>query len=215
MHAYDKIIEKEDKGEEPMYRPRNWKKKERENKKKLMKDNWFRRNGEESVLFVTATPRSELKRAYEEVIRKNGKVNIRIVEKGGAPLIKKLKRNETNQTNECDCIICHNNKEKGKCKQESVIYSIKCDECGDTYIGETSRNSLCRIKEHMSAYNNTTKDSVLVRHEAQKSHENPGSYTTKIMKQYRDDPLRRQTAEEYYIQMNGSINKQINQDRYE
>ena len=42
-------------------------------------------------------------------------------------------------------------REDGKrtCERQSVTYDIKCAECNDIYIGETSRSMYTRGKEHM------------------------------------------------------------------
>ena len=53
MKAYAKIKDDKDKGIRPMYRPREWRRKEREK--------WYSKGGNESVIFVPATNRSELK----------------------------------------------------------------------------------------------------------------------------------------------------------
>ena len=38
---------------------------------------------------------------------------------------------------------------KGPCDRQSVTYNIKCGECNDIYMGETSRSAYTRGKEHM------------------------------------------------------------------
>ena len=40
---------------------------------------------------------------------------------------------------------------KGPCDRQSVTYDIKCAECNDIYIGETSRSAFTRGKEHMKS----------------------------------------------------------------
>ena len=47
-----------------------------------------------------------------------------------------------------DCPVCREDG-KGPCDRQSVTYNIKCAECNDIYIGETSRSSYTRGKEHM------------------------------------------------------------------
>ena len=70
LNAYDRMIEKEERGEEPLYRPRDWKKNKRLENKRMKKENWFRGKDrkKESVFFIPATPHSVLKRKNQEVI---------------------------------------------------------------------------------------------------------------------------------------------------
>ena len=70
LKAYGAIVAKDACGEEPMYRPRGWRSEERARKKREKKEAWYKKGGCESVIFVPATPRSELKRRYEEEIKK-------------------------------------------------------------------------------------------------------------------------------------------------
>ena len=62
LNAYAKMREKDERGEEPLYRTRQWKKEERLDKRRDKKSNWFRgKDGEEeSAIFVTATPGGKL-----------------------------------------------------------------------------------------------------------------------------------------------------------
>ena len=83
------------------------------------------------------------------------------------------------------------------CKREGVVYQLKCQQCGDLYIGETSRPLHSRIKEHKTAYTNKTKTSTLYKHATEKQHDTV-DITTKILCQYKDDPMRRQLGEAVY-----------------
>lgn len=68
MSTYDKMIEKDVKGEEPLYRPMNWKRVERAKSRRTKRGEWFKGGGQgnETVIFVPATPGSELKRRHEK-----------------------------------------------------------------------------------------------------------------------------------------------------
>ena len=72
LNAYDVIYEEDDAGIEPRYRPRDWKRGEREVKKRQREESWFRDGGAETVIFVPNTPHSELKHRYMNEIRKTG-----------------------------------------------------------------------------------------------------------------------------------------------
>jgi len=207
INAYNKIIDKDNEGTEPMYRPKTWRKAERFTEKRNKSENWFKRGQEESVLFVPATPKSELKKLYEEVIKKS-KLEIKVAERGGTSLVHKLKRNDALESNTCECAICKTNPQgKGLCRLEGVVYCLTCDECGDKYYGETARNALSRIQEHMSDYKNQKKDSVMLRHANDKHHNTKyPSFSTTICKSHKDDALRRQITENVMIRKSGDIN---------
>ena len=59
LSAYDKMLEKDAKGEEPLYRPRDWKRVERAKCRRAKKGEWFKggEQGNETVIFVPATIR--------------------------------------------------------------------------------------------------------------------------------------------------------------
>ena len=45
-----------------MYRPKGWNREEREQERARKKVNWYKKNGSESVIFVPATPGSQLQK---------------------------------------------------------------------------------------------------------------------------------------------------------
>ena len=61
LAATNKMRTEEISGKRPMYRARTWKREERRKEKRMKSKNWYRKGGNESVLFITATPNSELK----------------------------------------------------------------------------------------------------------------------------------------------------------
>ena len=101
-------MEKNACGEEPMYRPRGWRSEERARKKQEKKEAWYKKGGCKSVIFVPATPRSELKRRYEEEIKKT-KYSIKIVQQSGLTLKSHLQRSNPFANERCrrgECIVC-------------------------------------------------------------------------------------------------------------
>ena len=77
-----------------MYRKKYWNRETRDIKKREKQENWFKAKGEESVIFIPATPKSELKNRVEQTVKER-KLNIRIVEKGGTPIKKPTKEVKT------------------------------------------------------------------------------------------------------------------------
>uniref|UniRef100_A0A7I4Z0J7 GIY-YIG domain-containing protein n=1 Tax=Haemonchus contortus TaxID=6289 RepID=A0A7I4Z0J7_HAECO len=47
-----------------------------------------------------------------------------------------------------NCVVCPNGSE-GDCAIAGVVYRIICRNCGDEYIGETSRPLYVRVREHL------------------------------------------------------------------
>ena len=54
--AYDNIKQEDADGVRPMYRPKDWDRKGREEKKMKKRESWFREGGAETVIFVPSTP---------------------------------------------------------------------------------------------------------------------------------------------------------------
>ena len=63
--------EKDRRGRKPMYRKREWKRNEKRREKIRKSKDWYKKGGKESVLFVTATPESELKNKLQKEIEKS------------------------------------------------------------------------------------------------------------------------------------------------
>ena len=90
--AYDKMIEADEKQERPLYRKREWRRKERRKEKDAKRNKWHKKGGYSSVLFVAATPQSELRNKMQEVDKT--KFKIKVIEKSGKKLIRHLQRND-------------------------------------------------------------------------------------------------------------------------
>ena len=209
INAYKKIKEKDRNGTQPMYRKRDWRKEEREKEKKKKRTGWFRKGGKRSVIFIPATPKSKLKKLYEDAIRKS-ELPISVVERSGITLKNKLQKSDPlGKAKKChnkeECMICMNG---GKsCRKEGITYEIECEECGDKYIGESARNGYTRGREHLNEYKNKSKNSVLLRHAGEK-HDDTSRNTTykmRITGIYKGDPTLRQVTESVKIQNSRNI----------
>ena len=69
--GYGRQVEAADRGEKPLYRPRQWKEEERRRAKSLKRAAWFR--PADAVLFLPATPDSLLADKAREVVNQEGK----------------------------------------------------------------------------------------------------------------------------------------------
>ena len=158
------MVARDQQGTEPMYRPRSWKRVERAEAWRVKKSEWFRgaEKKNESVIFAPATPGSELKKRYLDIIRKTG-VKITVAEVPGSTAKSKIKKSDPFRNRKCrdcdNCMVCGNGGKGGRSRRTGVTYEVKCKRCGEKYIGETSRNAYTRGKEHMSGIEKKSKDS--------------------------------------------------------
>ena len=98
FNVFQKQKEADKNGETPLYRPRGYKKTERNDQKKAKKSNWFTKDGSKSFVMVPAMPGSKLKKKIEkrlEAIKLPEKV--KIVEKADPKFAQILKNTQKNR----------------------------------------------------------------------------------------------------------------------
>ena len=166
LKAYEEIQEKEKKGDEPMYRTKKWRRRDRQEQKREKKKSWYKKGGYDTVVFVPPTPKSKLKKSFEEEIKKTD-FKIKVVETAVTPIKRLLQKSQPFPNKKCrneeKCMVCSNS-DRGMCRNECVTYKIECSNCDSVYIGESARNAYTRGAEHTTALHNKDKDSVLYRH---------------------------------------------------
>ena len=102
---------------------------ERAKCRRAKKGEWFKggEQGNETVIFVPATPGGELKRRYQEVIRA-AKVKVGVSEVPGANLKKRLQKSDPFKERKCNdsekCMVCGDGK-GGMCRREGVTYDTR------------------------------------------------------------------------------------------
>ena len=64
LSAYTKKLETGSTGAVPLYRKREWNRKDRRKEKEEKGKNWYKKEDKESVLFITATPNPNSGNAY-------------------------------------------------------------------------------------------------------------------------------------------------------
>ena len=170
LNKYKSIVKKDKSGECPMYRNKEYKKRERYRKKQQNKSRWYKKGKTDykSIIFVPATPNSRLQKQYKQVIKKH-KVNIKVIEQAGKQLKTILQKSDPFKQVNCqdeNCFPCLSNK-SGKptnCHKDGIVYQISCKECPAVYIGESARNANCRGREHIKDYETNKDCSIMQRH---------------------------------------------------
>ena len=91
VKTYRARQEAELKEERLMNRFKGWRKDEREVEKSGKRNNWHKRGRDEAVIFVPATPGSQLRKGYQSEIRNQG-YKIKVVEKTATTLKEVLQK---------------------------------------------------------------------------------------------------------------------------
>ena len=160
------------------------------------KNDWYKRGGNEAVIFVPATPNSQLQRKYQKEIKRQG-FKIKVVEKAGIAIKTLLQRSDPCKPRQCereDCLVCRTDG-KGPCDTQSVTYEIKCTECNNIYVGETSRSAYTRGKEHEKSLSNKEERSALWKHCKEKRNNEVQRFQMSVTGLYPNDAMLRQISE--------------------
>ena len=216
INAYQKIVEAEKNGERPMYRHKGWKQKQREKEKEKKSKNWLNTTKYNSVIFVPATPRSELQKQMQRKIDTTD-IKIKVIERTGMALKQKLQKSDPFREKKCkrlDCFLCTTGG-KGNCDRANIKYSIDClgdgETCSAIYHGETSENAYTRGKEHLQDIKSG--HSRFHKHCNERHNKVLQPLRMNVDKTYKEDATKRQIMEGVYIYKT-STNDRIN-DRAE
>ena len=195
LNAHEKLKDGEGR---TIYRGKENNTPQRRAQRRRERKKWFKKGGYESVLFVQATPNSELKHQVPEEIAASN-INIKVVERAGTKIKRILQKNDPFDKTMCaegECFVCDTTK-TGNCRQPGVTYDIKClGDCnGDVYGGETHGNAYTRGGEHRYQYQRKYESSVMYKHCVKKHGGEPQAFEMRVVDQSRDDPLMRQIKE--------------------
>ena len=199
--AYMKLKEREDRGG-VMHRPRNLQRNERRKEKLEKKKSWFGTKYE-TVLFVPATPNSELQQELQKKINET-KVKMKVIEKSGTKLVRLLQRNDPFRRKECSkankCLVCSGEK-PGGCRDNGVTYKIECeDECNFEYTGQTNQNGYTRGEKHLQEYHQGYEKSPLWKHCMNIHQGELKKFQMIIVDKVRNDATKRQILEAVRMQ---------------
>ena len=181
----------------PLHRTREWRKNDREKSKVLKKESWFKKGGNESVIFIPATPKGELRKKMQKRIDESD-MSIKVIEKTGCTLKRILQKTSIAEKKECqdkECMICKTSRKKGFCRKEGITYEIVCKDCKERYIGETGRCGKERCKEHAEELKKKKESSVLWRHCREKHDGEKQEFAYKVRQVFGRDATLRQLTE--------------------
>ena len=127
---------------------------------------WYQRNGGyESVMFVEATPESELKKRIQMVVKRLH-LKIKVVERAGCTIKSMLQRSNPFGVKDClrdRCLICSQGCGTD-CRTRGCVYEFLCVDCSRRYRGQTGRSIYERGVEHLKAWEREEDGCPLQRH---------------------------------------------------
>ena len=208
LRIHDKMVEDDEAGLRPLYRPKDWNVVARRKQKEMKKYDWSNKGGHIAPIFVPPTPNSELVTMLREVADKEAEagINFKMIETGGMSMRRVLQVSnpmETKGCDESDCLPCKDGRgEGGNCRGCGVNYEIECEQCPEgekaVYIGESSRNLYTRAKEHVSMHRTGEATSFMAKHQASAHPGEEARYKAKVTASTRDC-LSRQVREAVLI----------------
>jgi hypothetical protein len=171
-------VERDERGERPLYRSRAYQSEERRLKKETQKKNWYNRDKTSdkfymAPLIMNPTPGGELGKKIrvicEEVGEESG-IRVKPVERGGEKLRRLCKSNPLG-SKECGrekCLICKSGK-TGRCYENSAGYRCICLGCKAVgkkavYEGETGGSGFLRQQIHSKAVEKGNLGNALAKH---------------------------------------------------
>ena len=165
--------------------------------------NWYNSDKYESVLFIPATPESELQKKIQKKLRETS-IKMKVVEKSGTKVIRMLQRNDPFKEKKCTkperCMVCAGGN-PGGCRDNGVSYKINCEEdCPYEYTGQTNQNGYTRGGRHLQEYRQKHSKSALWKHCANVHNGDQKRFTMTIVDKVRNDPTKRQILESIRMQ---------------
>ena len=169
-------------------------------KKMLEPKMWYKIGGHNTVLFVPATPNSELANLIreKEQLNSQGRAwSVKIVETSGRTLKSSLQRSDPTPRTPCgtpECMSCPHGY-LGQCQKEGAVYRVHCTNpnCGKEgvrYWGESSRTLSLRQTEHLRGLKKGKVESPLWQHCAQEHQGETQDFAMQIVSTHQE-PLSR------------------------
>ena len=187
----------EEEGGRPMYRPREWRRRERRLAKELKKQTWHNSKNKSQVsapLILDPVPGPMLEQMKIECAkfeRVHG-IQVQVCQRAGQSVRTDAKPEPLRKTG-CereDCLPCRSSGgRKGDCEKNSVTYMITCETCLEagiktTYEGETGRNAFCRGLEHKQGLKQKSEKSALWKHCVSEHSSQEAEFSMKIIQSH-------------------------------
>ena len=154
-------------------------------------------------IFLPATPGSELRRRYQKVIN-NANVRVSVAEIPGTNLKRRIQKSDPFKNKKCqdaaECMVCNSENSGGRCRSEGVTYEMRCNGCGEKYIGETSRNAYTRGAEHRAGLERKDRMSALHVHDLERPDGNTQGFKMRVTGVFGGDATKRQITESVLIE---------------
>ena len=208
LRIYDKMVQDDQDGVRPIYRPKDWNVVARRKEKEKKKNDWSTRGGHVAPIFVPPTPNGELAKAIREITDREAEAGVlfKIIETGGVKVLSKVQKSNPTATagcNDANCLPCQTGRgDGGSCRACGINYQIECQMCPadnrSLYLGETSRNLFTRSKEHNDRYRTRNNNSFMLKHQRKEHQGVAGNFTAKVTGRSRDC-LTRQVKEAVLI----------------
>lgn len=193
---FEKMVQESKNGDTPLYRGKAYQRMSREKEKNNKRRGWYSKGGDETVMFVDATPGSAMAREFRDTLISCG-LKIKVVERTGESIKTLLTKSDPFRTKTCDpntCAIC-SKFPKISCKTREAVYRVTCKGCGECYIGETSRSIGERFAEHCAQHKNLSTGSVFAPHFKMKHAGLEQDLELKIIRTCAGDAMLRQVTE--------------------
>jgi hypothetical protein len=163
-------------GKRPMYRHREFLRRERERGKRSNRETWYQGGGpikDKAPLIIDPTPDGKMAKEMASVIqdfKSTHNIGVKLVQRGGSRIVN-LASTDPLGNKACtreNCPIC-TGEAPGRCDRAGVGYRQTCDCCKSqgitaTYEGETSRTAFCRGMEHKKDIEKKDLESPLWKH---------------------------------------------------
>jgi hypothetical protein len=190
LAAWDRLLELDRTGQQPLYRDRAWQRDRRNREKERNKKNWYRHLGGQDndfPIFCPMSPGGKLaarwRKTLEQVrVSSGGRVRGYVAEQSGVPLSALLYSSQPGEQDSCgqaDCNPCaRGTTRRLSCRRVArggMVYSCECITCKERgvaegtriqswYHGETSRTLYTRQKEHYTGLQSRKQDNALFKH---------------------------------------------------
>ena len=207
LAAWQKMLEEDRTGVQPLYRERCWMRKERNKEKEKKKSRWFRRLGGQTndfTLFCPMSPGGRLAHKWRQVMEEmrtssGNLVRGYVAEQSGIPLGSLLYSSQPGEVDSCgqdDCNPCRRGTtRKLSCRKVTrggQVYSCTCLTCRDVgqseawYHGETSCTLYSRQREHLNGLARKKQTNALYKHEENHHPDNVPEFEFKTEKTFSD-----------------------------